>query len=1021
MNNLEANYTILHLHTDRSNGTTNVDSVTKYTEYIEKAKELNMKSLAFTEHGNVYGWLSKKRACEKAGIKYIHGCEVYITEHLDSENKKRDNYHTVLLAKNYEGFKEINSLISLANKREDGHFYYTPRIAMEDFVRISDNVIVLSACLGSVFGRGTNSARKRYLDYFMEHKDRCFLEIQHHKVTDQIEYNRKLYEISKKTGLKLVTATDTHSLDEKKERGRAILQKAKNIHFGEESGWDLTMKSYDELVESYKVQKSLPMEVVMEAIEMTNTIADMIESFDIDTSHKYPNMADNPKEEVLKHIAEGIKEKQIDKYINARDYGKRILEEMNVYEYNGAFNFLLLMKDVVDFCKKKGIKMGYGRGSVTGSLVAYLLGITKLDSVKDNLIFSRFMHNERISLADIDSDIEPSRRAEVRDYLFSKKDVYCADIVTFNTLGTKKSIENIGRAMGLTPAQSAQIKEEAEKDEAKARRDYPEIFEYVDIINGTIESVGIHPAGVIVSPIPLTDSIGTYTSKDTPYPIAQLEMKEVDSLNFVKLDLLGLDAVEVIDKACKLAGLEYLTPDNFDAEDDAVWEDLAEDTSFIFQLESDSAKAYFKKLLSKETIDNFKKRNPDFKRIHLLSIGNGAIRPAGASYRDALANGEWHDNGHEAINNILKDTQGRVVFQEDIIRFLHELCGFSMGRSDVVRKAFSKKTGTEEYIPEIKAGFIKSMKERYDMPEHRSEELIAEFLVVVEDASAYLFNLNHAQAYSYMGYAEAWLRYYYPLEFATAFMEVKQNKQDDIIEMTKYAKNKGIKIELPKYGIARNGFTMDKEKNTIYKGTASIKSVNKDIGDKLYNFANKYRHLTNFNDIMIKMMEEKVSGKANLLTLAKLGFFRDFGSNGKIVQFIEDIFDGKGMKYDSKYADATKEKRIEILKERWGTLEERNFTVVEQVKFEMEYLGYGETIYPDMPNDIYIVNRAEDRSWCVYFNCYNISTGENSTMYMALKHRVGIKKLKDYGILKISETKLDRSGRSWIESFTLLQ
>lgn len=690
MNNLEANYTILHLHTDYSNGTTNVDSVTKYTEYIEKAKELNMKSLAFTEHGNVYGWLSKKKACEKSGIKYIHGCEVYITEHLDSENKTRDNYHTVLLAKNYEGFKEINSLISLANNREDGHFYYTPRIAMEDFIRISDNVIVLSACLGSVFGRGTNSARKRYLDYFLEHKDRCFLEIQHHNVADQIEYNRKLYEISKRTGLKLVTATDTHSLDEKKERGRAILQKAKNIYFGEESGWDLTMKSYDELVESYKVQNSLPMEVVMEAIEMTNTIADMIESFDIDTSHKYPKMADNPKEEVLKHIVEGVKEKQIDKYINARDYGKRILEEMNVYEYNGAFDFLLLMKDVVDFCKKNDIKIGYGRGSVTGSLVAYLLGITKLDSVKDNLIFSRFMHNERISLADIDSDLSTSRRQEVREYLFSKKDVYCSDIVTFNTLGTKKSIENIGRAMGSTPAQSAQIKEEAEKDEVKARRDYPEIFEYVDIINGTVESVGIHPAGVIVSPIPLTDSIGTYTSKDTPYPIAQLEMKEVDSLNFVKLDLLGLDAVEVIDKACKLAGLEYLTPDNFDSEDDAVWEDLAEDTSFIFQLESDSAKAYFKKLLSKETIDNFKKRNPDFKRIHLLSIGNGAIRPAGASYRDALANGEWHDNGHEAINNILKDTQGRVVFQEDIIRFLHELCGFSMGRADVVRKSFAR-------------------------------------------------------------------------------------------------------------------------------------------------------------------------------------------------------------------------------------------------------------------------------------------------------------------------------------------
>ena len=392
------NYTILHLHTHDSNGTTNVDSVTSYSEYISKAKELGMTSLAFTEHGNVYEWLSKKRACEKNGIKYIHGCEIYITESL--EEKKRDNYHTVLLAKNYEGFKEINSLISLANNREDGHFYYTPRITMDDFVGISDNVIVLSACLGSVFGRGTNSARKRYLDYFLANKDRCFLEIQHHNVSDQIEYNRRLYTIAQKTGLKLVTATDTHSLNSDKERGRAMLQKSKNIFFGEETGWDLTMKSYEELVESYKVQNSLPMDVVMDAIEQTNIISDMIETFDIDTSHKYPQMAKDPRAEVLKHIAIGIEEKGINKYPNAKAYAQRIIEEMEVYDYNGAFNFLLLMKDVVDFCKREGINLGYGRGSVTGSLIAYLLGITQLDSVKHNLIFSRFMHNERISLAD---------------------------------------------------------------------------------------------------------------------------------------------------------------------------------------------------------------------------------------------------------------------------------------------------------------------------------------------------------------------------------------------------------------------------------------------------------------------------------------------------------------------------------------------------------------------------------------------------------------------------------------------
>lgn len=1021
MSNLEANYTILHLHTDYSNGTTNVDSVTKYTEYIKKAKELNMKSLAFTEHGNVYGWLSKKKACEKAGIKYIHGCEVYITEHLDSENKVRDNYHTVLLAKNYEGFKEINSLISLANNREDGYFYYTPRISMEDFVGISDNVIVLSACLGSVFGRGTNSARKRYLDYFMEHKDRCFLEIQHHNVTDQIEYNRKLYEISKRTGLKLVTATDTHSLDEKKERGRAILQKAKNIYFGEESGWDLTMKSYEELVESYKVQKSLPMEVVMEAIEMTNIISDMIEPFEIDTSHKYPKMADDPKKEVLRHIIDGINKKGISKYDNAKEYADRIMYEMKVYEHNGAFDFMLLMKDVIDFCDNNGIKIGYGRGSVTGSVIAYLMGITEMDSIKHKLNFERFMSSARVSLSDIDTDIMKNRREEVRDYLFSKPDVYCADIITFNTIALKGAIKDVGRALGMTHQETDSITKSVDTDEARLRREYPEVFEYVDIVTDTIVSVGIHPSGVIVSPIPLNDVVGLYTSKDTPNPISQLSMKEIDSLNFVKLDLLGLRTVEVIARACELADIPMITPDTLDANDWKVWENMREDNLGVFQMEASHAGQYLKKLFSDETMSKIKEVNPNVSYIDLLSMANGAIRPSGSSYRDSLANGEFHDNGHEALNEFLASTNHFLIYQEQIIEFLHKFCGYSLGEADLVRRHIAKKYGTEEDIPKIKAGFIKTMKEQYNTPESTSEELIESFLRIIEDASAYGFSLNHSQAYSYMGYATAWLKYYYPVEFATAFLIVNEDNKDKTTEMIKWCKSKGITISLPKYGKGRSTYIHDKESNTIFKSVSSISGVNKDIGDKLYNFANKYRHLTNFSDIMIKMMEEKVSGKANLLTLAKLGFFRDFGSNGKIVQFIEDIFDGKGMKYDSKYADATKEKRIEILKERWETLEERSFTVVEQVKFEMEYLGYGETIYPDMPNDIYIVNRAEDRSWCVYFNCYNISTGENSTMYMALKHRVGIKKLKDYGILKISETKLDRSGRSWIESFVLLQ
>lgn len=331
-----------------------------------------------------------------------------------------------------------------------------------------------------------------------------------------------------------------------------------------------------------------------------------------------------------------------------------------------------------------------------------------------------------------------------------------------------------------------------------------------------------------------------------------------------------------------------------------------------------------------------------------------------------------------------------------------------------------KKYGTEEDIPKIKAGFIKTMREEYNTPESKSEELITSFLRIIEDASAYGFSLNHSQAYSYMGYATAWLKYYYPLEFATGFMQAKQDDQDDVIAMTKWAKSKGISVELPKYGVAKSNFSMDKPTNTIFKGVGSIKSINKDLGDKLFEFANDNKGLP-FPDMIIKMIEDSVSGKSNLYILASLGFFRDYGSNAKTKRFIEEVFEGKGFKYDRKHADKTKIKRVEALRELWETLEVDDFTVLEQIKNEMEYLGYGETSYDHMPDNLYVVKRAEDRSWCVVLQCYNIKSGINSTMYLALRNRVGVKNLKDYGILRVTETRIDKSDRSWIDSFTLLQ
>ena len=285
------NYVITHLHSMLSNGTTNIDSITDFSEYIKKAKENNMKAIAFTEHGNVYNWYKKYKTCKENDIKFIFGVEAYITKSL--KEKVRDNYHCCLYAKNNDGIKEINKLISNAGNREDGHFYYVPRITIDEFLNISGNIIISSACLGNILASNDEELKKQYLDYFIKHKDRCFLEIQHHLDNSQVKYNQYLYDLHKKHSIPLITGTDTHILNNKHIKGREILQKAKGIHFDNEDNWDLVFKNYDELIKAYEKQNSLPIEVIYKAINNTNILADMIEEYEFSTKPKYPQLYDD--------------------------------------------------------------------------------------------------------------------------------------------------------------------------------------------------------------------------------------------------------------------------------------------------------------------------------------------------------------------------------------------------------------------------------------------------------------------------------------------------------------------------------------------------------------------------------------------------------------------------------------------------------------------------------------------------------------------------------------------------------
>lgn len=978
-------YTIYHIHTMLSSGTTNIDSITDFHDYVDMAKENGMKAIGFSEHGNIFSWLKKKEYIESQGLKYIHEVEAYLTEdlfqypdprfHMDEivklesdncitaeealelwkeknwkeENKKKakDNYHCVLIAKNYDGVKELNKLVSKSFNRNDGHFYNNPRITFDELFATSDNILVTTACLGGVLHKGTPSAKEKFLTFLINNKHRCWLEIQHHVDKDQIAYNQMLYDLSKSSGIPLIVGTDTHSLNKEHAEGRLLLQKSKRVVFSGEEKFNLVaMPTVKDVIDAFKLQNgSIPMDVIEKAIEQTNVMADMIESFELDYSPKYPQMYDNPESVFLAKIEEGIIKRGIDKKPNYQEYRDRVDEEFKTYKHNGAINFMLLEEDYKSEMKRRGIKFGYSRGSVSGSIIAYLLGITEIDSVKYDLSFSRFMNTERVSLADIDTDWFSNDRDVVKRYLHGKEGLYCCDIVTFNTIALKGAIKDVCRGLyhdnidhcppnvkkvidawdddqkkKAKELGSSYVEEEypkeigaliekysihkyvpfkylkfsnevialAEEDEELARKKYPELFRYVDLVNGVVVSVGNHPAACVVSPFPVDEWFGTFTTSTDEYPISLLNMKEIDSLNFIKLDILGLDNIGLIAKTCELAKIPFATPDNIPADDLDVWNSIKEDTTMIFQWESKSATAYLKQLMSDETIDKIKKVNPKFSYIDLLSVGNGAIRPAGDSYRDKLANGEFASYGNKELDEFMKPTLGWMVYQEQVIGFLNQFCGYTMGMADVVRRGFAKKTGTEKFIPDIKKGFTKIMEEKYKVPKEESDKIIVNFIQVIEDASSYLFSKNHSDPYTWIGYICGYLRYYYPLEFITTALNIFADNEDKSLAIINYAKKRGIKITPIKFRKSGAEYSFNKDTNEIYKGIASIKFMNASVADKLLEVGNN--QYKNFVDLIRYLLYNKVVDMRQLKILINLEFFSEFGDENKLLYQL-DLFD----------------------------------------------------------------------------------------------------------------------------------
>lgn len=1004
MNN---NYTVLHCHSDMSNGVTNIDSVTKYQDYVVRAKELGMTALAFSEHGSVFDWHGKKAEIEKAGMKYIHAAEFYVTEKIDIDEsgspiKLRDNWHCLLIARNLDGVKEINRLASKSFNRKDGHYYYAPRIEFADLINTSDNVIISSACLGGILNRAPEEIQKQFIDFMVKHKERCFLEVQHHDVLDQKIYNQKLYGLSKKYGLQLVAGTDTHSLNDEHAEGRKILQRSKNISFDDEEGWDLTFKSYDELCTAYERQRALPQEVYLEAIANTNKIAEMVEPFEIDRSTKYPRIYDDPDRAFKTKINAAYKNHP---YLKTRyprsQVVEQIKEEYEVYKKVGAIDFMLLEAYLREWERENDIQCGYGRGSVSGSLIAYTLGITQMDSLKFDLNFFRFMNPARVTNADIDTDYCSKDRDKIKYFLLHDRmnlsHIKTSEIITFNTIATKGAIKDVCRALGISLDEAQQISDAVNIDgtiDDKWKNRYPEVFKYVDIVSGTIVSIGSHPSGVLVSDKEIEADVGLCSLSTSDYPVSMLDMHGLDDQMYVKLDILGLDNIGVINECCKLAGIDRLTPDNVDLEDAAVWRSIRDDTTMIFQWESDSAAAYLKKFMSDAVVAKAKEQSKNFSYIKWFSFGNGLLRPACASYRDEVADGVFYDNGFKELNDFLAPEAGRVCMQETIMQFLVKFCGYSSAESDNVRRGIAKKKGTEQLLPEIERRFIEYSSTHYNITKERCQEVIKPFLQIILDASSYGFSWNHSDAYSCIGYACGFLRHYYPLEFLTAAFNTFTGKEDKIVAITKYANKIGIKIQPPKFRYSRSGYQMDKETNSIYKGLESIKFLNEDVSERLYEMRNdKF-------ETFLDLLKVFPGNSRQLEILISLNYFSEFGKTAKLYR-IADLYTRYGGKkiikkencdlpidIVAKYSTETdKQYRVTdmdaLLTEVIATILDTEMPVQARLNAEREYLGYCSLTIPNNRNLCVVI--AEDHRYSPKITLYYLNDASTKVVKVTKK------------------------------------
>lgn len=847
----------LHLHSEYSL----LDGACRVSDIPSAVKAAGQNAVAITDHGVMYGALKFRNECKKVGIKPIIGCEVYVasgSRHEKSGGKEPKYYHLVLLVKNEIGYK---NLILMVSKAFTEGFYSKPRIDMELLRDHSSGLIALSACLAGYIPRcllsdDYESARKHALemrDIF--ETDSYYLELQDHGIKEQKRILPLLAKLSDETGIPMAATNDVHYLNKSDAENQAILmciQTGTTITDGISSSFETNefyLKTADEMERLFGKYK--------DAIENTVKIADMCD-FDFDTSKTYMPRYDvpggrTPAKFLLSLTEEGLAVKQSGGALlkDIKEYTKRAEYELSVIEEMGYSEYFLIVWDFVNYARSVNIPVGPGRGSGAGSLVAYLIGITDVDPIKYGLLFERFLNPERVSMPDFDIDFCYNRRDEVIEYVRRKYgNDHVAQIITFGTMAARAVIRDAGRALGMSYAEVDRVAKLIPKDmgitlkEAMKHQELADMYasngavhRLIDVgmaLEGMPRHASTHAAGVVITDGAVTDYVPI--AENGGAPVTQFTMDGIAELGLLKFDFLALRYLTVI-SAAERQIKEYL-PDfeigRVPDDDPEVYNMLGRgQTDGVFQLESSGMKQMLQKL----------KPNKFEEIIAAIALYRPGPMDSIPKYIENRNTGSISAYSMTEVNDILSDTYGCIVYQEQVMRIFREVAGYSYGRADIVRRAISKKHG-DELEAEREAFYAGAEKKGHSRSE--AERLFND----IAGFANYAFNKSHAAAYAVLSYRTAYLKSHYPLEYFCALLTSVIGNPAKISEYINEYSKQGIRVLPPNINLSYSEFHV--ENGNVRFPLSAVRNVGESFAEIVVADRNKNGNYSSYTDFLVR-------------------------------------------------------------------------------------------------------------------------------------------------------------------------